>query len=142
MEKIIGIVGPDLILSSGGAINHSINVMFELRNDFKFIFFPNPYLINKYRENKKIVNDEILMLSKFQITIPAIFINALNNKISCNEIINEYLKIHIDALFNFDYHFPMETPDFSTIMSKKTKIKFRHMPSRYFRLFSQIFIVF
>ncbi|AAT42888.1 glycosyltransferase family 4 protein [Picrophilus oshimae] len=123
MVKTIGILGPDLFLSSGGAINHSINVMFDLKNDFKFIFFPNPYFINKYRKNKKIVNDKIIMLSKFQITVPEIFIKALNNKISWKEIINKYLNIHVDALFNFDYHFRIEIPDFSTIMSKRTGLK-------------------
>lgn len=119
-KKIIGVVGPDLLLSSGGAINHSTSVMSELRNDFKFIFLPNPYFMKKFKNNRQLVLDKIQKLGEFQIEVPHIFLEALENMSSVSDLVEGYSQIHMDALFDFDYHFPLEIPDFPNLIARKT----------------------
>ena len=119
-KKIIGIVGPDLLLSSGGSINHSISIMSELRDDFKFIFLPNPYSINKFKKNRKSVLEKIRKLDEFQIEVPIIFVEALEDVTSVSYLVDGYSQIHMDALFDFEYLFLLERPDFTNLISIKT----------------------
>ncbi len=121
----IGITGPDIIISKGGAQNVAVNVIKILNNHYNIIYLPDPELYNKFRSNKnntiKIANN----LERAGIKITKYFYDILDNNYNYDEIINIYSKENMDFIFNFDFigNF-IFSKNFTLELSKKMNLKY------------------
>jgi len=121
----IGITSPDIIINDGGAQNVAINVIKILNKYYNIIYFPDPYMYNKFRNNKNDVINRIEYLEKSGIKITKYFYDILDNNYSYNEIINIYSNENIDFLFDFDFmnNF-IFSKNLTLTLSKKMNLKF------------------
>jgi len=124
VRKVIGITGPDLIVDHGGAVNHAINVMDKLRDEFDFIFLPVPWNLKKYMNFEDIFLNRIKFLKSKGIKIPDILVKSVKYKIKRHQLLNGISELHIDAVFNFDYHFPLEREDFTRLIAKNSGVNY------------------
>ncbi|PYB68457.1 hypothetical protein DMB44_03710 [Thermoplasma sp. Kam2015] len=121
----IGITGPDLILSHGGAQNHTLNVIRILSNYFEFIYFPDPYFYDKYRHYRNAVKERVKTMTLEGLKLPSSFDAILDENYSYNEIIKIYSEEQFDYIFDFDFNSRSIIPyDFITVFSKIKNVKF------------------
>ncbi len=99
----IGITSPDLLISSGGAQNHTINVIGILNNYYNIIYLPDPKLYKEFRKDNDNIIKRSKNLEKSGIKITKYFYDILNNNYDYNEIINIYSKEKIDFIFAFEF---------------------------------------
>ncbi len=124
MKKVIGITGPDLITDHGGAVNHAINVIEKLKDEFDFILLSAPWNLEKYIKSGDSFLKRIKFLRSKGIQIPNILDKAVKYKIKKYQLLNEFTEIYIDAVFNFDYHFPLEKEDFTKLIAKNFGVNY------------------
>ena len=119
-DKIyIGITGPDLITSSGGSLNHALNVISLITKDYNIVYVPEPYLIAKYHKNVGKTIETINRLRNLNVIVPEFIEKAVAGKISNSLLMRKYKEnLKVDFVFNFNQDFPLLSEDFSYKLSK------------------------
>lgn len=123
-KKVIGITGPDLIVDHGGAINHTINVIKHLITEFDFVLLPVPSNLKKYTKMRENGVERIKFLRAIGIKIPGILDKAVFNEIKRPELLKKLVELRLDAVFNFDYRFPLENEDFTKFIAKRRRVHY------------------
>ncbi|MEM4067216.1 MAG: glycosyltransferase family 4 protein [Candidatus Micrarchaeaceae archaeon] len=114
-------VGPDILLGSGGAENHSLNVMVELSSNFDFVFVPDPNRTKEYMLNLSKIETKLALLQSKGIKVPDSFKSLISGEISRHEYNKDIFKLKHDLLINFDYLYPLEKPDFTEQLARGGK---------------------
>ena len=123
-RKVIGITGPDLIIDHGGAVNHAINVIEQLKDEFDFIFLPAPWNLTKYMMSEDSSLKRIKFLRSKGIIISNRLDKAVKYKLKEYNLLNNFTESHIDVVFNFDYHFPLENEDYTRLIAKNFTVRY------------------
>ena len=118
----IGITGPDIILSYGGAQTHTINVIKILNNYFNIIYLPNPEIYNKSK--KEVLVQKAHELEAQGVKITKHFYDMSGNNYKYDEIIDIYSQEKLDILIDFDYMYnALFSNNFTELLSGRTGLK-------------------
>lgn len=121
----IGITGPDLLINTGGAQVHAINVINILNNYYDIVYLPDPKLYKEFRKDKNSIIEKSEELKKYGIRITKYFYDILNNNYNYDEIINMYSREKIDFIFALEFiENPVFSKNFTLILSKKMNLNF------------------
>ena len=85
---------------------------------------PVQWNLKKYVKSGDRSLTRIKFLRSKGIKIPSILDEAIKYKIKKYQLLNELAKLHIDAVFNFDYYFPLENGDFTKLIAKKFSVNY------------------
>ena len=119
----IGITGPDIILSYGGAQTHTINVIKILNNYFNIIYLPNPEIYDELK--REVLIQKAHELENQGIKITKYFYDVNSNKYNYHEIIDIYSQEKLDILIDFDYMYnAIFSKNFTQLLSDRTGLKY------------------
>ena len=118
-KPTIGITGPDFLISSGGVLNHSLNVARILSQHYNFIFVPNPKLIRNYRRNRNKVLKRIEYLKELNVRVPTGLTDALEGRTDARSLINGFKdELHLNFIINFNQDYELLSDDFTYKLAK------------------------
>ena len=121
----IGVTGPDLLIESGGAQNHALNVMTLLNKYYDFIYVLNPFKIEKYRKELERVSRKVDYLKEMNIRIPQCALEAIESGTSGKWLLEKYEgDLKVDYIFNFSQDFPLFSEDFTHKLSRMKGVNF------------------
>ena len=119
----IGVTGPDIFSSYGGAQTHTINVVKILNNYFNIVYLPNPEIYNKSK--KEVLVRKAHELENQGIKITKYFYNVNDNNYNYKETIDIYSQEKLDILIDFDYMYnAIFSKNFTEILSERTGLKY------------------
>ena len=119
----IGVTGPDLFSSYGGAQTHTINIIKILNNYFNIVYLPNPEIYNKSK--KEVLIQKAHELENQDIKITKYFYEVNSNKYTYHEIIDIYSREKLDILIDFDYMYNgIFSKNYTEIFSERTGLKY------------------
>lgn len=119
----IGVTGPDIFSSYGGAQTHTINIIKILNNYFNIVYLPNPNIYNKLQ--KEVLIQKAHELENKGVKITKYFYDVNSNNYNYHEIIDIYSQEKLDILIDFDYMYnAIFEKNYTEILSEKTGLKY------------------
>jgi len=119
----IGVTGPDIFSSYGGAQTHTINIIKILNNYFNIVYLPSPEIYNKSK--KEVLIQKAYELENQDIKITKYFYEVNSNRYNYDEIIDIYSREKLDILIDFDYMYnAIFSKNYTEILSERTGVKY------------------
>ena len=119
----IGVTGPDIFSSYGGAQTHTINIIKILNNYFNIVYLPTPEIYNKSK--KEVLIQKAHELENQGIKITKYFHEVNSNRYNYDVIIDAYSKEKLDILIDFDYMYnAIFSKNYTKILSERSGVKY------------------